>query len=317
MAHEHHHHEHSHTPTNLNRAFYIGIGLNSLFILIEVIAGLYINSLSLLSDAGHNLADVASLALSLLAYKLIKVKPNEKFTYGYRKTTILVALLNSVLLLISIGVIGYEAFHRFLNPEPLPGLTIAIIAGIGIIINGGTALLFLRDKNKDINIKSAYLHMLSDAMVSLALVIGGIVIYYTGWYWVDPTLGIIVAIIILISTWELLRSSLRLSLDAVPENVDLDKIRTNILEVDGVKDIHHIHAWGLGTTINALTAHIVVNDNASITELEKIKEIIKHKLVHLNIHHATIEFEKFAAGSLPAVSTQCFCTVIGQKTSTE
>jgi len=292
MAHDHHHHNHSHAVINLNRAFYIGIGLNFLFVLIEVITGLYIHSLSLVSDAGHNLADVASLALSLLAYKLIKVKPNDKYTYGYRRTTILVALFNAVVLLVSIGAIGYEALHRLLNPEPLPGFTIAIVAAVGIVINTVTALMFLRDKDKDINIKSAYLHLLSDAMVSVALVAGGIVIYYTGWYWVDAILGIIVAVVILISTWGLLRSSLRLSLDAVPENVDLNKIRTNVLQLDGVKDIHHIHAWGLGTTTNALTAHIVVNNNTSMNELEKIKKIIKHELEHLNIQHATLEFEQ-------------------------
>jgi len=292
MAHDHHHHNHSHAVINLNRAFYIGIGLNFLFVLIEVITGLYIHSLSLVSDAGHNLADVASLALSLLAYKLIKVKPNDKYTYGYRRTTILVALFNAVVLLVSIGAIGYEALHRLLNPEPLPGFTIAIVAAVGIVINTVTALMFLRDKDKDINIKSAYLHLLSDAMVSVALVAGGIVIYYTGWYWVDAILGIIVAVVILISTWGLLRSSLRLSLDAVPENVDLNKIRTNVLQLDGVKDIHHIHAWGLSTTTNALTAHIVVNSDASMNELEKIKKTIKHELEHLNIQHATLEFEQ-------------------------
>lgn len=294
MAHEHHHHhhDHSHTLTNLNRAFYIGIGLNFLFVVIEVIAGLYVHSLSLLSDAGHNLADVASLALSLLAYRLIKVKPNEKYTYGYRKTSILVALFNALVLLVSIGAIGYEALHRLLHPEPLPGFTIAIVAGIGIVINTVTALLFLRDKDKDMNIKSAYLHLLSDAIVSVALVAGGIIIYYTGWYWVDALLSITVAVVILFSTWGLLRSSLRLSLDGVPENVDLNKIRTNILQITGVEDIHHIHVWGLSTTTNALTAHIVVNDDARLHELEKLKGIIKHELEHMNIQHVTLEFEQ-------------------------
>ena len=295
MAHEHHHHYHSHTLTNLNRAFYVGIGLNFLFVIIEVIVGLYIHSLSILSDAGHNLADVASLALSLLAYQLIKVKPNDKYTYGYRKTSILVALFNAVVLLVSIGVIGYEALHRLLKPEPLPGFTIAIVAGIGIVINTVTALLFLRDKDKDINVKSAYMHLLSDAMVSLALVVGGVIIYYTHWYWIDPVLGIVVAIVILISTWGLLRSSLRLSLDGVPESVDLHKIRSAILQIQEVKDMHHIHVWGLSTTINALTAHIVVNDDSNIKELEKLKKNIKHELEHLNIQHVTLEFEQLTA----------------------
>jgi len=295
MAHEHHHHYHSHTLTNLNRAFYVGIGLNFLFVIIEVIVGLYIHSLSILSDAGHNLADVASLALSLLAYQLIKVKPNDKYTYGYRKTSILVALFNAVVLLVSIGVIGYEALHRLLKPEPLPGFTIAIVAGIGIVINTVTALLFLRDKDKDINVKSAYMHLLSDAMVSLALVVGGVIIYYTHWYRIDPVLGIVVAIVILISTWGLLRSSLRLSLDGVPESVDLHKIRSAILQIQEVKDMHHIHVWGLSTTINALTAHIVVNDDSNIKELEKLKKNIKHELEHLNIQHVTLEFEQLTA----------------------
>ena len=270
MSHDHHH-DHSHTIINLNRAFYIGIGFNFLFVLIEAGVGFYIHSLSLLSDAGHNLADVVSLALSLLAYKLSTIKPNDKYTYGYRKTSTLVALFNSVVLLISIGAISFEAAHRFLNPEPLPGITIAVVAAIGIIINTITALMFVRDKEKDLNVKSAYLHLLSDAMVSLALVVGGIAIYYTHWYWIDPVLSVIVVGVILISTLGLLRSSLRLSLDAVPENVDLDKIKSNITQIEGVKDIHHIHAWGVGTTANALTAHIVVNDNASMSDLEKIK----------------------------------------------
>jgi len=269
MAHDHH--NHSYTTVNLNRAFYIGICFNFLFVLIETAVGFYIHSLSLLSDAGHNLADVVSLALSLLAYKLSTIKPNDKYTYGYRKTSTLVALFNSVVLLISIGAIGFEAAHRFLNPEPLPGITIAVVAAIGIIINTITALMFVRDKEKDLNVKSAYLHLLSDAMVSLALVVGGIAIYYTHWYWIDPVLSVIVVGVILISTLGLLRSSLRLSLDAVPENVDLDKIKSNITQIEGVKDIHHIHAWGVGTTANALTAHIVVNDNASMSDLEKIK----------------------------------------------
>jgi len=292
MSHDHHH-DPSHATINLNRAFYIGIGFNFLFVLIEAAVGFYIHSLSLLSDAGHNLADVATLALSLLAYKLSKIKPNDKYTYGYRKTSILVALFNSVILLISIGAIGFEAIHRFLNPQPLPGITIAIVAAIGIIINTITALMFMRDKEKDLNVKSAYLHLLSDAMVSFALVAGGIAIYYTNWYWIDPLLSIIVVGVILISTIGLLRSSLRLSLDAVPENVDLNKIKSKIAQIEGVKDIHHIHAWGVGTTTNALTAHIVVNDNASMSDLEKIKKNIKHELEHLNIQHATLEFEPY------------------------
>src|SRR6478609_5167425 len=168
MSHDHHH-DHSHTIINLNRAFYIGIGFNFLFVLIEAGVGFYIHSLSLLSDAGHNLADVVALSLSLLAYRLTKMRSNENFTYGYRKTSILVALFNGMVLMVSIGAIAFEAIHKLSDPEPLPGTTIAWVAGVGIIVNGFTALMFLSDRKKDLNIKSAYLHMLADALISLTL----------------------------------------------------------------------------------------------------------------------------------------------------
>ncbi len=293
MSHQHHH-EHHHGPvelTNVNRAFIVGISLNFLFVLIEVFVGLYIHSLSLLSDAGHNLADVGALALSLLAFRLLKVKANDKYTYGYRKTSILTALFNAVILLVSVGAIAYEAVHRLLNPEPLPGYTIAIVAGIGIAINAFTAILFLKDKEKDINIKSAYLHLVSDALVSLGLVVAGIIIHYTNWYWLDPVFSIIIVIIILLGTWRLLKHSLRLSLDGVPPNVDLQEVKNKALKVKGVVEIHHIHIWAISTTENALTAHVVVAENYTMQEIEAIKKQLKHEFEHQNIHHVTLETE--------------------------
>ena len=290
--HEHHHHEHSVVLTNVNTAFIVGISLNFLFVIIEVIAGLYIHSLSLLSDAGHNLADVAALSLSLLAFRLLKVKSNEQFTYGYRKTSILVALFNAMVLLVSIGAIAYEAIHRFLNPEPIQGTAIAIVAGIGIVINTITALMFLRDKDKDMNIKSAYLHLMGDAVVSLGLVIGGIFIFYTHWYWVDSILSIVIAIVILLSTWRLLKGSLRLSLDGVPENIHIDDIKATALKVKGVKELHHIHVWAISTTENALTAHLVLEQGTTSEQEQKIKHELKHQLEHKNIHHITLETER-------------------------
>ena len=288
----HHHHDHSVVLTNVNTAFIVGISLNFLFVVIEVIAGLYIHSLSLLSDAGHNLADVAALSLSLLAFRLLKVKSNEQFTYGYRKTSIIVALFNAMVLLVSIGAIAYEAIHRFLNPEPIPGTTIAIVAGIGIIINTITALMFLRDKDKDMNIKSAYLHLMSDAVVSLGLVIGGIIIFYTHWFWVDSILSIVIAVVILLSTWRLLKGSLRLSLDGVPENIHIDDIKATALKVAGVKELHHIHIWAISTTENALTAHLVLKQRITTEQEQKIKHELKHQLEHKNIHHVTLETER-------------------------
>ena len=209
---------HHHHPVNLakvNRAFIIGIVLNFLFVIIEVVVGLSIHSLSLLSDAGHNLADVASLAMALIAIRLLKIKPTDKYTYGYKKTTILVALLNAAILLVSIGAIGFEAIHRLMDPEPLPGKTISIVAAIGILINATTAMLFMRDRENDLNVRGAFLHLLSDAIVSAALVIGGIIIVFTHLFWIDAVMSLLVAIVILISTWQLLRDSLRLSLDGV------------------------------------------------------------------------------------------------------
>jgi len=292
MEHNHSHHDHSVVLTNVNTAFIVGITLNFLFVVIEVVVGLYIHSLSLLSDAGHNLADVGALALSLLAFRLLKVKSNDRYTYGYRKTSILVALFNAMVLLISIGAIMYEAVHRFLNPEPIAGTTISIVAGIGIIINSLTAIMFFRDKDKDMNIKSAYLHLMSDAVVSLGLVIGGIIISYTHWFWIDSVLSVIIAVVILLSTWSLLKDSLRLSLDGVPENIYLTELKAMALKIDGIKDFHHIHVWAISTTENALTAHIVLQQNISLEQEQQIKNELKHQFEHKNIHHITLETER-------------------------
>lgn len=286
-----HNHDHSPKIENLNSAFFIGIALNLAYVFIQVIIGLKINSLSLLSDAGHNFLDVGGLALSLLALKLAKTKATEKYTYGYKKASIIISLLNAVILLISIGAIGYEAIFRFQNPEPIPGKIIAIIAVIGIVINGGSALLFFRQKDKDINVKSAFLHLISDALVSLGLVVGGIIIYYTQLYWIDPVLSIIICIVIIASTWSLLKDSIRLSLDGVPDNIDFAKVEQAGKSIDGVLDFHHIHIWAISTTSNALTGHLVVSKDLTIEQTNAIKDKLKHELEHLNIGHTTIEIE--------------------------
>lgn len=285
-----HHHDHA-TPavSSLNKAFIIGIILNMAYVLIQVVIGLDIHSLSLLSDAGHNFLDVAGLALAMLGFRLSKSRPTEKYTYGFRKASILVALFNAVILLISIGAIAYEAVLRFQFPEELPGTTIAIIAAIGIFINGVSAFMFFRDKAHDINVKSAFLHLLSDALVSLGLVIGGIIIHYTHLYWIDPLLSLIICMVIIASTWNLLKGSIRLSLDGVPENVDVHKIREAALTTEGILAISHIHVWAISTTRNALTANIVLAEQTSLQQAQTIKDHLKHNLEHLNIHHCTIE----------------------------
>jgi cobalt-zinc-cadmium efflux system protein len=292
-SHSHHGHSHGHTVElkSVNSAFIIGIILNLTFVFIEAIVGITIHSMSLLSDAGHNLADVASLGLSLFAFRMMKAKSNTVYTYGYKKTTVLVALLNGGILLISIGAILYESIHRLILPEALPGKTISIVAAIGIIINTITALLFFRNKKSDLNIRGAFLHLMSDAVVSAALVVGGVIIIYTKWYWIDPLLGILVAVVIVFSTWNLLRDSLRLSLDGVPQGIDLRAVRSAIEKISGVLDFHHIHIWALSTTENALTGHVVLKEDIRIEDQEKIKSEIKHQLLHLNIQHVTLETE--------------------------
>ena len=292
---EHSHHGHAHGQVmelkQVNTAFILGIILNLAFVVIEAVVGFVIHSLSLLSDAGHNLADVASLGLSLFAFRMMKLKSNTIYTYGYKKTTVLVALLNGGILLVSIGAILYESIHRLILPQPLPGKTISVVAAIGILINTITALLFFRNKENDLNIKSAFLHLMSDAVVSAVLVIGGIIIIYTQWYWVDPVLGILVAIVIVFSTWKMLTDSLRLSLDAVPQGIDLRIVKTTIEKIAGVQDFHHIHIWALSTTENALTGHVVLKKEIRIEEQENIKKEIKHELLHLKIQHVTLETE--------------------------
>ena len=296
MAHDHHHH---HGPTDMkkvNTAFLIGIALNLIFVIVEIVSGFISNSLALLTDAGHNVSDIGSLVLSLLAFKLATRKPTDRFTYGYKKSTILASLFNAVVLLVAVGVILWESVKRFSHPAEIQGGSIAIVAGIGILINSVTALLFLRDKDKDLNIKGAYLHLMADALVSVGVVIGGIVISFMGYYWIDPVLSIVIGIVILISTTGLLKDSLKLSLDAVPDNVNIEKVKAAILETDGVKDMHHLHVWAISTTQNALTAHIVVNDALNMDEVDELKHRLKHTLEHLNILHATLEIEQGSHG---------------------
>ncbi|MCZ2084107.1 MAG: cation diffusion facilitator family transporter [Flavobacteriales bacterium] len=290
MAHNHSHdHSHQINVSNLNRAFYIGIGLNLAFVIIEAGYGWMYNSLSLLSDAGHNLSDVMSLVLSLIAFKLLKRKPTSTYTYGYRRATILASLANAILLIFAVGFIIYEAIGRFINPQPLEGGVVSIVAFVGIFINGFTAWLFLKEKDKDLNIKGAYLHMVADALVSLAVVIGGVIIIYTNWFWLDSLMSILIAIVILVGTWSLLTQSLKLSLDGVPENVNPKEVKEKILKINGVEDFQHVHIWALSTTENALTAHVQISEKLTVSEIEKVKEIIKHELEHLQIQHSTIE----------------------------
>ncbi len=286
MTHEHHHHDH--TVTSLNKAFIWGIGLNVGFVVVEFAVGLCYGSMGLLSDAGHNLSDVASLLLAMLAFRLAQARATPKYTYGYKKSTVLISLLNSVILLIAVGVIVAESIGRMLHPEPVVGGAIAWTAGVGVAINGFTAWLFMKDKDRDLNVKGAYLHMAADALVSVGVLVSGLVISWTGWTVVDPIVGLAVAGVIVASVWSLTRDSLRLSLDGVPGGIDIAEIERKMEAVPGVRAVHHIHIWAISTTENALTAHVVLD---SLSRMEEVKHALKELLGRSEIPHATLEFE--------------------------
>ncbi len=285
------HPHHTVPATDLTRSFVIGIVINALYVAIELAAGLYYQSLSLISDAGHNLSDVAALGLALLACRLAKVRPDDTFTYGYRKATIVVSLVNAVILLVAIvGIVG-ESIERFRNPVPVPGGPIIVVAGIGIVINAVSAYLFFKDKESDLNVKGAYLHLMADAGVSLGVVVSGVLIFFFHIHWIDTVTSLIVVMVIFYSTWSLFKESLTLTLDGVPHGIDLQKVVATIQKEPGVLGVHHPHVWAMSTTQNALTAHIVVPSTATMGTLITIKKNIKNELEHLNIQHVTIEFE--------------------------
>jgi len=295
MQHDHAH-SHSHA-VEINKSnkkvFLIGIVLNMVFVLAEVIAGFIYNSMALLTDAGHNLSDVASLVISLVAFWMARKKSSAIYTYGYKKTTVLAALINAVVLLIAIGILGYEAFTRLLTPQPVEGNVIAWIAAFGIVVNSISAFLFFKQKH-ELNSKAAYLHLLADALVSLGVVIAGVVISYTHLYWLDPAIGLVIMVVILVSTWGLLRDSFKMTIDAVPVGIELEKIKALITSVPHVNHVHHVHVWSLSTTENALTAHVVIDEQLPFDQKLKVVENIKHELEHNNIHHSTIEIAKSA-----------------------
>jgi cobalt-zinc-cadmium efflux system protein len=292
-SHEHTHHAHGTDIEQGNRkAFIIGICLNMAFVLAEITGGLVYDSMALLTDAGHNASDVASLVLSLVAFWMAKKKSSSVYTYGFKKTTVLAALINAVILLIAIGILGYESVTRLFKPQSVAGGVIAWIAGLGIIINSTSAFLFYRHKERDLNVKSAYLHLLADALVSGGVVAGGIVISFTKWYWLDPAIGLVIMLVILLSTWRLLRDSFKMTIDAVPSGMELKEIKNIILQVNHVRKVGHVHVWPLSTTENALTAHVVVDPVLSFDEKLAVIKNIRHELLHHNIHHSTIELAK-------------------------
>ncbi|GIM50632.1 cation diffusion facilitator family transporter [Capnocytophaga stomatis] len=291
---EHSHEGHTHSVASLesiNRAFYIGIGLNLVYTIIEFVVGFRINSLALISDASHNLSDVASLVISLVGLKLTQKAATYSFTYGYKKASILASLINAVLLVYIAVKIIVEAIERFEAPPEMTGNMIIITATIGVIINALSAFLFYKGQKQDINVKGAFLHLLVDALVSVGVIVSGVIIYFTGWDIADVLTSLVVAVVILISTWNLLAESVKLILDGVPHSIKVDKIKQIIEQHPKVCSVHHIHIWALSSQENALTAHLVVEDNSTFEEIDQLKKEIKHTLQHEHIQHSTFEIE--------------------------
>ncbi len=269
-------------------AFKWGIALNLIFVIAEFTAGYISRSVGLMSDAGHNLSDVASMALALMACILATRHATGKYTYGYKKSTILVSVANAIILIAAVGVIIFESIEKIVRPVEVEGEWIIIVAGIGVIINGFTTWLFNRDKGRDLNIKATYMHMLADTLVSIGVIVSGVIIKFTGWNIIDPIIGMVIAAIILYSTWDILKDSIRLALDGTPEQFDVENIERQMEAEAGVEEVHHIHIWAISTTEYALTAHVVISD---IDNMHLIKERLKALLVSIGIAHSTLEFE--------------------------
>jgi cobalt-zinc-cadmium efflux system protein len=295
MAHDHSHHHphdhgHSHAPATFNLAFALATCLNLAFTIIEATYALLAHSMSLLADAGHNLGDVLGLLMAWGAAALLNRRATQKYSYGYKKTTILSALANALLLVFTSAIIIYESFNKLLHPTVINEFIVMLVALIGILINGGTAILFLRGKEQDLNIKATFLHLAYDALISGGVVVTAIIIYFTGWVRLDPLIGIIIVVIILLGSWSLLRNSVDLILGAVPHNVDQQAVLNYLSKLNGVQAVHDLHIWGLSTQENALTAHLVMPE-AMLTDDDyaQINHVLKHDF---KIDHVTLQIEK-------------------------
>jgi cobalt-zinc-cadmium efflux system protein len=300
MGHDHggHHHGsregshggHHHGPRSLSRAFAIGVGLNAMFVVVEVVFGVMAQSVALVADAAHNFGDVLGLVLAWAAARLALRKPSPRRTYGLRRSTILAALANAILLLVSVGAIGWEAARRLhAGAESAQGMTMLVVAAAGVIVNAGAAALFAADRKTDVNVRGAYLHLLADAAVSLGVVVTGALLLYTGWAWLDPVASLLISAVVLYGTWKLLREALDLALDAVPEGVDVEQVRTYLASLPDVREVHDLHIWAMSTTETALTAHLVMPQTACSPAI--IGDAVRELDTKFRIHHATLQVE--------------------------
>jgi cobalt-zinc-cadmium efflux system protein len=287
--HDYHGHAHVHARASFGMVFAVGIGLNLTFVAVEFTYGVIANSVALIADAGHNLSDVLGLVIAWIATVLTKRAPSSRYTYGLGGSSILAALFNAMLLLVAVGAIAWEAVLRLFHPEPVASGTVMIVAAVGIIVNGVTAALFASGRKGDLNIRGAFLHMLADAAVSAGVVVAGLVMLYTGWLWLDPLTSLVIVAVIVWGTWSLLRDSLAMSVDAVPQSIDPQVVRSYLASCAGVAAVHDLHIWPLSTTENALTAHLVFpaghpGDEFLLTAATELKQ-------RFGIGHATLQIE--------------------------
>ena len=297
MAHQHDHHDHSHAhghpghshaPDSFGFAFAVGVALNTVFVVAELVFGYAANSLALISDAVHNFSDVIALLLAWAAGWLAGKRPTDQHTYGYRRASILAALVNAGLLLVAVGGIAVEAIDRIRTPAEVAGWTVVLVAALGIVVNGGTALMFMRGRHGDLNIRGAYLHMAADAGVSFGVVVAAFVIMLTGWQWVDPAISLCIAAVVLVSGWGLARDSVNLALDGVPKGIELAGVRDYLGQLEGVIEVHDLHIWAMSTSETALTAHLVRPGGYDDSFLHGVCAELSHRF---NIHHATLQIE--------------------------
>ena len=287
-GHNHSHAGHSHVPDHFGFAFAAGVTLNTLFVAAELVFGYAASSLALVSDAVHNFSDVIALLLAWGAAWLAGKRPTQRHTYGYRRASILAALFNAGMLLIAVGGIAVEAINRLQEPAPVAGWTVVVVAALGIVVNGGTALLFMRGRHGDLNIRGAYLHMLADAGVSFGVVVAAFVIMMTGWLWIDPAISLCIAAVVLVSGWGLARDSVNLALDGVPRGIELAKVRDYLIALEGVTELHDLHIWAMSTNETALTAHLVRPCGFDDMFLHGVCAELSHRF---NIQHATLQIE--------------------------
>ncbi|TAK72885.1 MAG: cation transporter [Gammaproteobacteria bacterium] len=290
MSHHHDHHHHHHGSRSLNTAFAIAVLLTSVYIVAEIIYAFVANSTSLLADAAHNFGDALGLVLAWVANWLLSLPARKRYSYGFKRTSIIAALANAFILVATSALIAYEALYKLFHLTPVNESIVIVTGIIGIIVNGGCSLLFMRNAHDDINIKGAFLHLLADALILAGVALGAVIIWLTGWLWIDPLLGLIIVGIILWGTWGLLRDSVRLILDAVPHYIDQSGVRDYLMQLPGVKALHDLHIWGLSTREVALTAHLVMPEvSLTDTDYKKINKTLHEKF---RINHVTLQVEK-------------------------